>query len=91
MPNLGTLSEATVREASREKAITNNLRQIASAGMQYMLEEDADMAFYEEMAGDYFLPIPPIDTESYRGLVVHENGGVLAVESVKYGRVTYTY
>lgn len=32
-----------------------------------------------------------IDTETYHGLIIHENGGTLHVDSEQYGSVVFTY
>lgn len=68
-----------VRETSREKAITNNLRMVASAGMQYMLEEGKASAKYSDVVGDYFAPLQPVAGEDYSELEVSEDGGTLKV------------
>ena len=79
-----------VREQSREKAITNNLRQIAAAGQQYILEEGVTDASYTELEGDYFTDISPVAGESYTGIDVVEAGGSIFAGS---GTLTvyYTY
>lgn len=80
-----------VREQSREKAITNNLRQIASAGQQYILEEGAVTVAYETLEGDYYSTIAPVAGEDYSGAVVREGGGTLIVTDSGGTTVIYTY
>lgn len=80
-----------VREQSREKAITNNLRIVASAGMQYILEEGAVSVSYDKLEGEFFQPIEPINGESYRELVISEDGGVLEVTTDSGETITFTY
>lgn len=79
-----------VREQSREKAITNNLRQIASAGQQYILEEGKAKVKYADLEGTYFPTIDPVGQETYDTLEVLESGGKLNVKSGNLA-VTYTY
>ncbi|MEM7789896.1 MAG: prepilin-type N-terminal cleavage/methylation domain-containing protein [Verrucomicrobiota bacterium] len=80
-----------VREQSREKAITNNLRQVASAGQQYILEEGTDQATYAQLQPTYFNTIAPVAGEDYTGLIVDEEGGSLSVTTGGGLEVTYTY
>ncbi|MEO0797019.1 MAG: type II secretion system protein [Verrucomicrobiota bacterium] len=81
-----------VREQSREKAITNNLRQIASAGQQYILEEGSEDATYARLlAGNYFNDIQVVAGEVYTTLVVDEDGGTLEVTTSGNQEVAFTY
>ncbi len=91
-----SLIESRKRKAELEQwrsqaPVVNNLRQIASAGQQYILEEGVSSATYAQLEGIYFEPIEPINGESYTELVVSENGGTLTVTD-KDGEVyEYTY
>lgn len=79
-----------VREQSQEKAIINNLRQVAAAGQQHILEEGVATADYEDdLVGVYFNAIDPVAGEVYTDLEVSEDGGTLSVETS--GEVTITY
>lgn len=80
-----------VREQSREKAITNNLRQIASAGQQYILETGSTHVGYPQLEGEYFRTINPLDGENYRDLIVYEQGGTLTVTTDSELTVSYIY
>ncbi|MGB0416130.1 MAG: type IV pilin protein [Coraliomargarita sp.] len=80
-----------VREQSREKAITNNLRQIASAGQQYILEEGVTEAGYTALQGDYFSPIQAVADETYTNVVVDEDGGTITASTSGGMQVVYTY
>src|SRR5579884_2795679 len=40
-----------VRQASRQKAITNNLRQMSAAAQQYMLENGVSQVAYSDIVG----------------------------------------
>jgi len=56
-----------VRATSQEKAVTNNLRQLASAAQQYFLEEGATTAAWSDLVGTdkYINQIETVATESY--------------------------
>lgn len=77
-----------VREQSRQKSMTNNLRQIASAGQQYILEEGVTTASYASLVGDYFADIATVNGEDYTVLTISEGGGTLTVTG---GSTTVTY
>ncbi|MGE9289682.1 MAG: prepilin-type N-terminal cleavage/methylation domain-containing protein [Puniceicoccales bacterium] len=79
-----------VRENSQQKTVLNNLRQIASAGQQYILEEGSDDADYASLVGTYFATIDDVAGEDYSGLTVGSDGGTLAI-TVKGEEVVYTY
>ncbi len=63
-----------VRYASRQKAITNNLRQIAAAAQQYLLEQGASQVNEPQLEGtlsiDYVRPIARVNGETYSGLTI---------------------
>ncbi len=82
-----------VREQSREKAITNNLRQIASAGQQYILSEGVQTVTYTQLLNaGYFQPIAPVAKESYTETttIIREEGGTISVTAGTM-TVVYTY
>ena len=81
-----------VRQESREKTVKNNLRQIASAGQQYILEEGVAQANYSSLVTVYFSPIATVAGEDYTALTVSQDGGVLSI-SVRGAdsNVTYAY
>lgn len=82
-----------VREQSREKAITNNLRQIASAGQQYILSEGSATVDYTTLVSrSYFSEIQPVAQENYAvsSTVVREEGGTIYVTAGTM-TVVYTY
>lgn len=76
---------------SRGKAVVNNLRQIAAAGQQYILEEDKAQVSYDELVGDYFSAISSVEGETYEQLIVYRDGGALRVTTERGERVTFTY
>lgn len=80
-----------VREQSREKSITNNLRQIASAGQQYILEEGAVTVPFASLQPTYFPTIAAVAGEAYTAIVISEDGGVLSVSTSGNDIVRYTY
>ena len=59
-----------VRVASQDKAITNNLRQLAAAADQYYLENGVDSATYSKLVGPdkYVKQLQPVAGENYRTL-----------------------
>lgn len=59
-----------VRVSSQEKAVTNNLRQLAAAADQYYLETGKNTASYDDLVGPsrYIKVINPVAGENYRAL-----------------------
>lgn len=80
-----------VRTTSQEKAITNNLRQIAAAGQQYILENGVSEAPYEKLVGDYFPPLKPVTGETYDDIVISDEGGQINVELPDGQVISYEY
>lgn len=81
-----------VREEAREKTILNNLRQVASAGQQYLLDQGVTQATYSQLLGDKRFPsIKPVAGESYTTLSVAENGTKLVATAAGGQRIVYTY
>jgi len=62
------------RQASREKAITNNLRQFAAAAQQYILENGVTQAAYSDLVGVgtayYIQSINTVANEDYTTITV---------------------
>lgn len=76
-----------VRQTSQEKAVLNNLRQVASAGQLYILSEGVEQVTYPVLVEKrYFSEIQPIAGEDYSILTVRAEGGVLSVQ-LRDGRV----
>ena len=82
-----------VRETSQTKAITNNLRQLASAADQYFLENgvtsvlSADLVGTEE--GKYVKKFNPVAGETYsptitQGVAIEATGGAPGTISVDF-------
>lgn len=80
-----------VQEESRRKTILNNLRQVASAGQQYILENGTTQAKWTDLVDVYFPSIPAVAGESYTGLTVSEGGGKLSVKTTGGMAVEYPY
>lgn len=80
-----------VRSTSQEKTIMNNLRQFASGGQQFVLEEGAREATYSDIVPEYISTLNPVDGEDYTGLVVRSIGGTLSVTTQSGKTVEYTY
>ncbi|MDQ8194880.1 hypothetical protein QEH59_10615 [Coraliomargarita sp. SDUM461004] len=61
-----------VRTTSQEKAVTNNLRQIAAAADQYFLENGKTSVNIKDLIGPdkYLRSITPVAGESYEGMTI---------------------
>lgn len=81
-----------VRAQSQEKAVMNNLRQIASAGQQYILSNGVPQVTYGQLVeAGYFNDIPPVAGEDYSTIIVSEEGGVIEVTLANGLVVEYRY
>ena len=82
-----------VRQNSQEKAIINNLRQIAHAGSQYILEtgeETADVAAL--VAANYMNAIESVAKEDYSDIEITTSGGEIEPDDLPTGiTAAYTY
>ncbi|OHE72531.1 MAG: hypothetical protein A2007_01410 [Verrucomicrobia bacterium GWC2_42_7] len=81
-----------VRSGAQQKAALNNLRQLAAAGQQYLLDQGVTTANYTSIVHStattaYLRTIKPVAGESYTGLVVRTSGNL----TVSVGGVTVTY
>ena len=79
-----------VRANSQQKTILNNLRQVASAGQQHLLEEGVSQADYASLVPTYVATITPVAGETYTNLVVG-SAGVLSATTSTNDLVVYTY
>ena len=61
-----------VRATSQDKAVINNLRQYASAGQQYMLDEDVATVAYNDIVGVglHISTLEPVANEVYTDLTM---------------------
>jgi type IV pilus assembly protein PilA len=64
-----------VRQSSQEKAVLNNLRQLAAAADQYYLETNKTSATYDDLVGPtkYIQAIKPVAGENYRTLIFKQD------------------
>ena len=79
-----------VRSSSQEKAILNNLRQLAAAADQYYLENGVSSATYDDLVGarKYIKVINPVAGENYRALRFQQ-GSTLRVRTAAGRTVEY--
>jgi type IV pilus assembly protein PilA len=82
-----------VRQQSRQKTVTNNLRQFGAAAQEYMLDKGTTQAAYTDLVGtgtDYYIrSISPVAGESYTGLVVAQTTTQLSLSNANFGTVTF--
>ncbi len=82
-----------VRQQSRTKTVTNNLRQLAAAGQQYMLDKGVTQAAYTDLVGtatdNYVRSVSPVAGEDYTGFLVQQGTTQVAISSSTFGTVTY--
>ena len=80
------------RQATREKAITNNLRQIAAAAQQYLLEQGVTQVAYTDLVGTgtayYIQSINTVANEDYTTITVLNGATQISVSSPV---ITVTY
>ena len=85
---------AKVRQQSRLKAVTNNLRQIANAAQSYMMEKSTTQAAYTDIVGtgtdNYLHAVNPVVDEVYTGIVVVNGASQVTLSSTSLGSITYT-
>ncbi len=83
-----------VRVSSQEKAVKNNLRQLAAARDQYFLENGVDTCAYADLVGagpnHYIRKLEPVAGENYSALTFR-NGEALSVELSDGRVVEYDY
>jgi hypothetical protein len=82
-----------VRATSQEKAITNNLRQIAAAGQQYILDSGDPIAEMSDLVGEgkYIPHITPVNGEDYSMLVVTFESHELSVTDRDGQEISYQF
>lgn len=89
--NQFTASLDRVRRSSIEKAILNNLRQLAAASDQYFLETGLETVKLEQLVGpdNYIRKLTPVDGEDYRTLDLAKSAKFLKI--VTQGGITVSY
>jgi type IV pilus assembly protein PilA len=82
-----------VRQQSRMKAVTNNLRQISTAASQYMLNNGQTQAAFSDLIGtntdNYVRSISPVAGEDYTGIVVVQTATQVSISAITFGTATY--
>jgi hypothetical protein len=82
-----------IRQQSRIKAITNNLRQLATAASQYMLDKGVRSAGYFDLVGtgtdNYIREVTPVMGEDYTGVFVNQTDTQVMVVAPDGTTVTY--
>jgi type IV pilus assembly protein PilA len=82
-----------IRLESRRKAVTNNLRQLASGAAQYMLDKGLTQAGYTDIVGtstdSYVRAMSPVGGESYTSFMIAQGDTQISVSSLTFGTVTY--
>ena len=75
-----------VRKTSQDKAITNNLRQFASAAQQYMLDQGVATVNYTSVVGNgkHITTISAVRGEDYTGLSIDTASTQITLDSVTY-------
>ncbi len=76
---------AQVEAQRRAKIMANNLRQLASAGQQYMLDKGVTEASYQDVVGtstdSYIRSITPAADENYENIVIYQNTTSISIGS----------
>ncbi|MEM1221894.1 MAG: AAA family ATPase [Verrucomicrobiota bacterium] len=82
---------SSVRDASKERAILNNLRQLASASDQYFLEEGLLFTTYDALVGDdlYIRSLDPVAGEAYEYILLSTHQERLATITKKGKVIAY--
>jgi type IV pilus assembly protein PilA len=82
-----------VRMESRMKTVTNNLRQMCSAGQQYMLDKGVTQAAYTDLVGTatdaYIRSISPAAGEDYTTITIAQTTTQVSISALTFGTVTY--
>lgn len=75
-----------VRQTAQDKAITNNLRQFASAAQQYMLDAGVASVAYTDIvgAGLHISTINSVRSEDYSGLTIDTASTMITLDGVNY-------
>lgn len=84
---------ATVRQQSRTKTVTNNLRQISTAASQYMLDKGVSQVSYTDLVGTgtdtYVHTVSPVAGEDYSSIVIGQGATQVSISAISFGTVTY--
>ena len=84
---------AVVRQQSRVKAVTTNLRIISGSAQQYMGEKGTTQAGYTDLVGtgtdNYVRSVAPVAGEDYSGIVIVQSQTQVSISSPTFGTVSY--
>lgn len=80
-----------VRQNAKTKEVQKNLKIVAAAGKEYILENGGTQVAYPSLEGTYFPPINPVAGEDYSALVVSNTGGTLSINQADGTTVTLDY
>ncbi|HVU37784.1 MAG TPA: hypothetical protein VHC95_05575, partial [Opitutales bacterium] len=82
-----------VRQQSRIKAVTNNLRQLSTAAQQYFLDKGVTQAAYTDLVGtgtdNYIRNVSPVAGEDYSTITVAQSATQLSISNTSFGTVTF--
>jgi len=85
----------SVRQQSRVKAMTNNLRVIGSAAQQFMGEKGVTQASYYDLVGtdtdNYVRSVSPVMGEDYSGIIVSQTDTQVMVVAPDGTMVTFDF
>jgi type IV pilus assembly protein PilA len=83
------------RQKSRDSVVSNNLRQIAAAAVQYMMEQGVSIVNETQLMGtsttSYLHPIQTIVGEDYTGIVINNATSQIEVNEGDGTLISITY
>lgn len=78
-------------DRARQVAVQSDLHQIAAAGQQYLIEQNAELVPYPLLVQvEYISPLAPADDTTYDHIIIHRSGGAARAQVDGFW-VTYTY
>ena len=79
--------------AAKKKTVVNNLRQLAAAGQQYILDRGVKQVGYSDLVGtqtdNYVRSISPADGEDYTHITINQSTSQISVTTKDFGEVIY--
>ncbi len=93
MDTVKAREEQDLAEAAQAKAMTNNLRQLAAASQQYMLDKGVTQASYNDVVGtstdSYIRSITPVAGENYQDMTINQSTTQITISTPDGRTVTY--
>ena len=82
-----------VRASSQDRTVLNNLRQVASAAQQYLLEQGVLTVSSADLigSGEYITTIESVGTESYDAFTINTNTSQIQIASPSGNTITYQF